>query len=58
MKSFFKGLYTEAIVVATFLTLALLLVCWVIAAIANSVTAAMFVAACFWRIVFLWVMDT
>lgn len=58
MKSFFKGLYTEAIVVATCLTLALLLVCWVITALANSLTAALVVAVCFWRIVFLWVMDT
>jgi len=58
MKSFFKGVYTEAIVVATCLTIALLLICWLILALANTVTAAVVVGVCFWRIVFLWVMDT
>lgn len=54
----FKGMYTEAIVIATFLTAALALVCWVIAAIANNLTAALIGLALFWRVAFLWAMDT
>lgn len=58
MKSFFKGVYTEAIVVATLLTLALILIGWVVWAIAGPLTMSGLFALCFWRIVFLWVMDT
>lgn len=54
----FKGMYTEAVIVATCLTLALILLGWLVWAVAGSLSASAIVAICFWRIVFVWVMDS
>lgn len=55
---FFNGMYTEAVVVATLLTLLLIVTGWLVWAVAGSLTASAIVAVCFWRVVFVWVMDS
>lgn len=53
-----KGMYSDAVVIATLLTILLMLVAWMVWAVAGPLIFSAIVAVAFWRVVFVWVMDT
>lgn len=53
-----KGMYSEAIIVATLLTLILAFVGFLIWTVTGPKVVALITLAIFWRVVFVWVQDT
>lgn len=53
-----KGIYSDAVIVATVITVMALLILWAAWAIAGSLAGFAIVGILIWRVTFLWCMDT